>query len=160
MAFFLITALCFVVGFLGYVQKPIDIRRIAAEEGVDSLTNFKMAELVLIRYFYFLNIGRYDKAVKYHGGGYAYLVDLNPAVDPADHQELLRRACEFNGLKCLQIKEVIARETVSSSEFWFKVRFQNDDGSLFEKGGEFDFKVKKFGFFQVMFRVADLPPRL
>ncbi|MBG0787793.1 MAG: hypothetical protein H0S79_22110, partial [Anaerolineaceae bacterium] len=85
------------------------------------------------------------------------------------HAQLLARACEVNGLNCLQLKTSSLDQPTSENEFTFSVEFQTNDGSLFEIGpccGEdeegfipvstFSFTVVKIGPDQ--FQVLDLPP--
>lgn len=111
----------------------------------------------------------YASAEPLYGGSYDMLIGYNPDLDPADHVQLLERACEVNGLNCLKFKNASLDQVTNNAEFIFTVTLQTDDGALFEIGpccGEdeegfipistFSFIVVKVGPSQ--FQVMDLPP--
>lgn len=127
------------------------------------------AEKVLIDYFSALNQGDYSKAVELYGGSYEVLQAYNPTLDPEDHAALLQAGCEFNGLMCLPVREVLSVQTSDPQEFIFEVEFANPDGSTFVLGpccGETEETTPPQSAFMISVRcqkdgacrVLDLPP--
>lgn len=111
----------------------------------------------------------YASAEPLYGGSYDMLIGYNPDLDPADHVQLLERACEVNGLNCLRLKNASLDQITDNAEFIFTVTLQTDDGALFEIGpccGEDEqgfIPVSTFIFTVVKidhdhFQVMDLPP--
>lgn len=124
---------------------------------------------ILLQFFDHLHTGRYEEAVKLYGGSYQLMVDQNPAIDPADHVELMKSACTVNGAQCLQVKVAGIESKPSPNEYLFTVQFQNDDGSLFELGpccGASEAEQPSVSLFEIRvlqvaegeFRVLDMPP--
>ena len=96
---------------------------------------------------------------------------MNPEIDPSNHAELLRAACEANGFHCLRLHKVTSVRTLfapdGSYEIQLTVQLQDRSGVVFFTGlccgygdappqTEFDFTVRQWtdGTFQVL----DLPP--
>ncbi len=91
-------------------------------------------ELAFNEYFSLLNEGNYKEAMYYHGAGYETLYAWNGGVSPADRITLFKNGCEMNGWQCLKVKKILKTEKISDTETKFTVQFQNNDGSLFERG--------------------------
>lgn len=95
------------------------------------------------------------------------MVEDNPALDPDDHLELWRNACEVNGFQCLNTRIVTFNEITQKGEYIFTVEFENPDGSLFVSGAccgetpttppqfQFEYRVVESG--EGTFLVLDLP---
>lgn len=75
----------------------------------------------------------YAAAVPLYGSDYGQLQDWNPDINPSDYATLWERACEQNGLQCLEPRSAgsIRQET---DAYIFQVEFNNPDGSLFVRG--------------------------
>lgn len=97
-------------------------------------TLIALAESALIDYFSALNQGDYAKAASLYGGSYELLQSYNPTLDSEDYAALLQAGCNFNGLMCLPVREVLSVQTSDPDEFFFKVEFANPDGSTFALG--------------------------
>ena len=119
------------------------------------------AQQVLMRYFSLLHNSQYAEAATLYGGSYDVLWDWNPLVNPTDHATLLEQGCTANGLRCLDVGNVLSSE--QTDMFRFAVQFANSDGSLFvlypEPGislplSTFEFTVVKVG---DGYRVMELP---
>jgi hypothetical protein len=96
-----------------------------------SQTEGDKAQGVLTHYLSLLHKGKYVEAAKLYGGEYEVLAEWNPTIDPNDHAKLLELGCTINGLQCLPIKTIGAREDSVPGTFEFYVRFENPDGSVF-----------------------------
>lgn len=94
-------------------------------------TDAAAAQDALTRYFSLLHEGNYAEAAKLYGGDYNTLVEWNPDVDPNDHAGLFERGCTINGLQCLPIKTVGAREDAAPGIFEFYVQFEDPSGGVF-----------------------------
>lgn len=131
--------------------------------------NSQPARQVLTGFFEALNRADYAAADKLYGGSYETLTTMNPDVPASDHVTLWKQGCQFNGLQCLKVKEVVASDQVYENTFLFVVHFTNADGTLFAQGpccgedqtgvspvSEFQYEVRlnQQGRFQVM----DMPP--
>ena len=132
-------------------------------------TDEERALQALTEYLADLNSGDYASAEQLYGGPYEMLEGYNSDVDPEDHVQLLQRACEVNGLNCLQLKSATLNQVISDNEFIFIVELQTDDGDLFEIGpccGEDEegyIPISTFKFTVVLtgpgqYQVMDLPP--
>ena len=132
-------------------------------------TESDQALQALTEYLTALNSGDYASAELLYGGSYEMLEGYNSDVDPDDHTQLLQRACEMNGLNCLELMNADLKQVNSDNEFIFSVELQTNGGVLFEIGpccGEdeegfipisvFTFTVIKVGPDQ--YQVMDLPP--
>jgi hypothetical protein len=127
------------------------------------------AEKMVLDYFSALNQADYAKAVDLYGGPYEILQGYNPTLDPEDHTALLQAGCEFNGLMCLPVREVLSVQTSDNKEFIFDVEFANPDGSAFVLGpccGETEETMPPQSVFKIgvhcqeegACQVMDLPP--
>ena len=113
----------------------------------------------------------YERAADLYSGSYQTLIEMNPEIDPSNHAELLRAACEANGFHCLRLHKVTSARTLfapdGSYEIQLTVQLQDRSGVVFFTGlccgygdappqTEFDFTVRQWtdGTFQVL----DLPP--
>jgi hypothetical protein len=132
-------------------------------------TLIAQAESALIDCFSALNQGEYAKAASLYGGSYELLQSYNPTLDSEDHAALLKAGCEFNGLMCRPIKEVLSVQTSNPNEIYFEVEFANPDGSTFVLGpccGETEETMPPLSAFMIEVRcqedgdcqVQDLPP--
>ncbi len=94
------------------------------------------AQPVLRSYLAHLEQGRYGEAAELYGGSWEVLQDWNEDIPPEDHETLLQRACELNGLHCLKARDIrwVPGDDAPSRELYFDVEFENDDGSLFVRG--------------------------
>ena len=108
--------------------------------GVDQETTHQAPTLVASaeestkRFYKHLNEGEYDQAVDLYGGSYDILQSYNPDLDHEDYAALLQAGCEFNGLMCLEVLNVVSIQTSDEHEFFFEIEFANPDGSLFVRG--------------------------
>ena len=136
---------------------------------VNAVANDGSAQNAIYLFFDNLHTGHYEDAVKLYGGSYQVMIDQNPAIDPADHVELMKSACTVNGFQCLQLKVAGIEYKPSPNEYLFTVQFQNDDGSLFVLGpccGASETEQPPVSYFEVRvmqvaegeFRVLDMPP--
>lgn len=92
------------------------------------------AETTMRTFFSTLANGQYTDAVKLYGGDYEILAGWNPDLSPTDLETLWQRACEQNGLVCMEVMEVVhAVET--DDGFDFTVTFKMKDGELFKFTG-------------------------
>jgi hypothetical protein len=96
-----------------------------------SQTDSEKARDILTRYFSLLHQRKYAEAAELYGGEYEVLAEWNPTVDPNDHGKLLEMGCTINGLQCLPIKTIGAREDSAPDTFEFYIQFENPDGSVF-----------------------------
>lgn len=96
--------------------------------------NAAEARDVMLRYFTSLNTGDYATAASLFGGSYETLTTWNPDVSPTDLTTLWERACEQNGLQCLEVLEVVSQEQISANVMKFMLHFRNPDGTLFVLG--------------------------
>jgi hypothetical protein len=92
------------------------------------------AQVALVDFYATLNNGAYDQAALHYGGPYDMLQGFNPEVDPGDRISLLRAGCEFNGLMCLPVLDLLFVEVNDQQEYVFEVAFANPDGSQFILG--------------------------
>jgi hypothetical protein len=99
--------------------------------GCISRSDGEKAQDVLSRYFSLLDQKEYAAAAELYGGEYSVLEEWNPSVDPNEQAKLMEMGCTINGLQCLPIKGVGAREDSAPDTFEFYVRFENPDGSVF-----------------------------
>jgi len=136
---------------------------------VNAVANDGSAHNAVYLFFDNLHTGHYEDAVKLYSGSYQLMIDQNPAIDPADHVELMKSACTVNGFQCLQLKVAGIEYKPSPNEYLFTVQFQNDDGSLFVLGpccGASETEQPPVSLFEVRvmqvaegeFRVLDMPP--
>ena len=136
---------------------------------VNAVANDGSAQNAIYLFFDNLHTGHYEDAVKLYGGSYQVMIDQNPAIDPADHAELMKSACTVNGFQCLQLKAAGIEYKPAPNEYLFTVQFQNDDGSLFVLGpccGASETEQPPVSLFEVRvmqvaegeFRVQDMPP--
>jgi hypothetical protein len=151
------------------INQP-EINTISTVEVINTaISNDGSAHSALLQFFDQLHIGRYEEAVNLYEGSYQVMVDQNPAIDPADHVELMKSACTINGFQCLQIKIAGIEYKPSPNEYLFTVQFQNDDGSLFEMGpccGASETEQSPVSLFEIrviqvaegQFHVLDMPP--
>lgn len=115
----------------------------------------------------------YERAAALYGGSYETLVEVNPDLDPEDHVELLRAACEFNGYQCLRLRDVIISlpwwESGGAQVVYFTVYLEDVDGGIFTRGPccgveeglpetQFSFAVRESE--DGTFKVLELPPYL
>jgi hypothetical protein len=92
------------------------------------------AEETLKAFHSLLNEGDYEGANALYGGSYEMLQGWNPDTDPEDFAGLFQMACEFNGLMCLKVLDIISIQTSDEHDFFFEVEFANPDGSTFVRG--------------------------
>lgn len=126
------------------------------------------AQEALIEFFSLLNAGKYAEAELLYGGSYEGLQDNNPSVDPSDHVQLLKNACEINGNMCFIVRTATFQELRGDIHI-FQVEFSNPDGSLFVLGpccGADETEMPPVSLFEYRvarnadgkFLVMDLPP--
>jgi len=119
-------------------------------------------------FFESLSSKRYAEAVSAYGGSYEIMQTWNPDTNPTDYASLWQRACDQNGLRCLEVRTVTL-EKQEGDTFIFQVEFSNPDGSLFVRGpccgasetemppeSKFEYKVLKN--IDDKFLVMDIPP--
>jgi hypothetical protein len=134
-----------------------------------ALDHREAASQVLSSFFEALNRSDYAAAARLYGGSYETLATMNPDIPADDHVALWKQGCQFNGLQCLKIKEILLSEQVDENTFHFIVKFQNADGSLFTQGpccgedetsmppvSEFGYEVRRNANGQL--QVMDMPP--
>lgn len=92
------------------------------------------AEETLRAFHSLLNAGDYEGATALYGGSYETFQGWNPDMDPKDSAGLFQRACEQNGLMCLNVLDVVSSTTNDDRDFIFEVEFANADGSTFVRG--------------------------
>ncbi len=92
------------------------------------------AETTMRAFFSALAEGQYVNAVRLYGGEYEILSGWNPDLSPANLETLWQRACEQNGLVCMEIMEV-AGVVETDDGFDFTVTFKMKDGELFQFTG-------------------------
>jgi len=122
----------------------------------------------LIIFFELLNSKRYDEALSIYGGSYELMQTWNPDTNPTDYASFWQKACEQNGLQCLEVRTATLGEQEGNT-FVFQVEFSNPDGSLFVRGpccgasetemppeSQFNYKVLKT--VDDKFLVMDMPP--
>jgi hypothetical protein len=100
--------------------------------------DFDSAEGTLISFFDALSRNDFDEASKVHLAPNP-LTFLYEDIDPQDAEALLSRACtpseeSWCVFYCWKIKDVVCREQVSSEEFVFRVRFEDEAGNLLTGG--------------------------
>ncbi len=126
------------------------------------------AAVALRAYLDLLGEGKYEQATALYGGSYNLLNDYNPEIPLGDRAALLEAACEVNGFQCLPVREVVAIERVSPTDFAVSVRLTGEDGRMFVRGpccgqpdsdsgdqSVFEFRVSRNP--QGLFQVMDLP---
>ena len=126
------------------------------------------AQEVLIKFFDLLNTKQYADADTLYGGSLETVRAWNPDVQVYDHVTLWTKACEQNGLQCLQVRSATF-EKLQGDTYFFQVEFSNPDGSLFVLGpccganetemppvSQFEYKVTRNP--NGKFMVMDLPP--
>jgi hypothetical protein len=129
------------------------------------------AREALIEFFRRLHEGDYQGASELYSGSYEWLREVSPTIPPDDLAQLLAQGCQYNGLVCLEALSAEAILMFRSDSYLFRVKFQQEDGSLFSLGpccGEdetsppsfssFDFRVERGE--DGVWRVNDLPPIL
>ena len=123
----------------------------------------------MVNFFTALNQGDYSQAAELYDGSYDVLQGYNPTLDPEDQAALLQAGCEFNGLMCLRVREVLSIQAGDPNDFFFEIEFANPDGSTFELGpccGETEESMPPESVFIIGVRcledgtclVLDLPP--
>ena len=128
-----------------------------------------LAEATLREFYQALHEGEYENAVELYGGEYDTLTSMNPDLDPANSLALMARGCEFNGINCLLLGEVLAVERTDESTFTFTVQFLSEQGEVFILGpccGADETEMPPTSEFSVRvaldeeggFKVLDLPP--
>jgi len=131
-------------------------------------TTASAAQQTLIKLFSLLNAGQYVEAEPLYGGSYELMQTWNPDVEPSDHTALWTRACEQNGLQCLEVRTATFKNLQGDTHV-FQVEFSNPDGSLFVLGpccgsnetemppvSQFEYTVTKNA--EGKFVVKSLPP--
>jgi hypothetical protein len=111
-----------------------DQSSISLTEPVESFGEQELAGEVAIKFFDYLQSGRYVDAAGLYGGSYEVLQGWNPSVDPADFTTLWRNGCSINGLNCLNTRSVQVAEQTATGEFVFLVEFSTREGELFVLG--------------------------
>jgi hypothetical protein len=110
-------------------------------------SDIDLAEDALIGFLGALHDRDYAKAIPLYGGSYDVMRDWNPDTDPSDHLKLWQRACEENGLNCLDIRNIRFASRPDDQTFIFHVWFTNRDGysefTPFNGQSMFDFTVRK-----------------
>lgn len=86
----------------------------------------------LMEYFDALSEGRYAEAAVYRDD-YETPRSWFPEVNPDDHAELIKRACDMRGWNCLKIRTIVREEPIAGG-IKFTVEFTNTDASLFVQG--------------------------
>lgn len=94
----------------------------------------QIAQQTLVTFLENLHRRQYEQAARLYGGPYESMIDNNPSIDPGDHAALMKNACEINGIKCLEVDNIVLDSDISSKEYNFRVKFLNDDGTLFVRG--------------------------
>ena len=116
-----------------------------------------------------LHNGKYAEAAQFYGGPYETLLDQNPGIDSNDHAALLRNACTFNGMQCLQGKIIGLENNVPGEKYVFLVELLKVDGTVLKLGpccgeDETSSPPQSVFFFTVVkndrneFAVMDMPP--
>jgi len=130
---------CFVLAFMFILltactaeATPTDTNQAATD--ASPTASPPLAQETLVTFFALLHQGRYEEAIPLYGGDYELMQTWNLDVDPADAVTLWQYACEFNGLMCLPILNIVSQTQISPTEIHFLVEFQNDDGSRFILG--------------------------
>jgi hypothetical protein len=97
-----------------------------------------VAEDVLIYFFEALSRQDYREAAQYHltPNPLTFLYD---DIDTNDAESLLAEACTLSERSwcvfyCWKISEIVRREKLSSHEFLFTVRFQDEEGNILVGG--------------------------
>ena len=101
----------------------------------------------------------YKKTVYYYGGGYDFLLQLNPDVSPNDKPKLFELYCTKNGGNCLKPSYFSDKNLESTTtEAKFTVEFITEERADFKINGhsDFEFRVRRI---DNEFKVLDLPPR-
>jgi hypothetical protein len=150
---------------IGCAPQPISTSQLAPTSLPSTASE---AHEVLINFFSLLSAGKYEEAATLYGGSYEQLQVNNPDVDANDHATLLQRACEINGLQCLQVRTATFK-SLQGATYVFQVEFSNADGSLFVLGpccganetemppvSQFEYRVSMTA--AGKFSVMDLPP--
>jgi hypothetical protein len=126
------------------------------------------ARQALLGYLKALREGDYQTVIKWYGGSYDVLADMNPDISAEDKLALWTRACQQNGFVCtLTVKNWVQTAQLSADQIRFTVELQNPDGSLFVLGpccgaevadfpplSQFDFIVQHVG---ESYQVLSLP---
>jgi len=126
------------------------------------------AHAALLAFMTLLNEKNHSEAVPLYGGDYEQLQGWNPDIDPSDHAALWQRACDQNGLQCLEVRSATLQHQETDS-YVFQVEFSNPDGSLFVLGpccganetemppvSQFEYTVTKNA--EGLFVVFNMPP--
>jgi hypothetical protein len=92
------------------------------------------AQQTLISFFNALARDDFGEAAEYHMVPNP-LMFLYPDIDPQNAEDLLERACDEHDragcvFYCWKIKDIVRRSQASSDEFYFTVRFEDEDGNL------------------------------
>ena len=90
-----------------------------------------LAQQALMDFFSNLAQGDFVSAQELYGGSYEILVEMNPDLNPDDHETLLQNACQINGFQCIDARIVTFNELTSKGEYIFTIEFEKPDGSLF-----------------------------
>jgi hypothetical protein len=141
----------------------------APEKPADPPDQAAQAEAAARDFFDALHQGDYQNAVELYGGSYDVLTGMNPDLDPEDRSGLLAQGCEFNGLVCMRMGDVLSTERTGEGEYTFTVQFLREDGEVFVLGpccGEDETSMPPVSEFQVRaardgskeFKALDLPP--
>ena len=130
--------------------------------------NQQDARTTLINYLTALNQADYSEAARYFGGDPEILRGYNPDVDPTDLETLLKRACEFNGFQCMQLKKIVSEAQDDEDSYLFTVEYQTKMNKLFVLGpccGATEDEMPSVSQFQIRVKfqdqtyfVMDLPP--
>jgi hypothetical protein len=101
-------------------------------------SDIQVAEDVLIYFFDALSRQDYEEAAQYHLTPNP-LIYLYEDIDPNDAEALLEEACTLSEQSwcvfyCWKISEIVYREKLSSLEFIFHVRFEDEDGNMLVGG--------------------------
>jgi hypothetical protein len=104
----------------------------------DTADDLDSAEQILISFFDALAQDDYREAAEYHMVPNP-LMFLYRDIDPENAEDLLERACDDNDragcvFYCWKIKDIVRRSQASSDEFYFTVRFEDEDGNLLVGG--------------------------
>jgi hypothetical protein len=156
---------------LGLLLLPLILQGCLPGRSTEQATDSRLpeAQRALTSFFNYLHDGHYTEAEALYGGTHEFMRDWNPDIPPDDLPQLMRRACQQNGIMCLKPMAVFPQGKQEQSTYSFTVQFANDDGSLFVRRpccgasttdeppqSEFEFEVVEDP--QGVFLVQEMPP--
>ncbi len=133
-----------------------------------NLPSLETARATMVNFLDLLNQKKYSDAAIIFGGDLDILRSYNPDIDPDDTASLFERACQFNGIQCMQLKTIVSEAQIDDHTFVFTIEYKTNQGDLFILGpccGATEEEMPPVSQFQMTvaysnnaYQVMDLPP--